>query len=506
MKKNPVVQQVRVKWSKRTNANAIKGLTFNRLNQVLESFATGYISEAARVWDKMETRDPILCSVASKRRQAVARWTYEIQAVDKSPAALEHKKTLEYFYNNLSATNAYEENSQGGVSLMVRQMLDCVGKRYSVHEIVWKPDAQGLTAQLRFVPLWFFENTQGRLRYLSEPNALQGTDMPDGEWLVCVGPGLMEASGVAYLFKHMPLRDWVIYSERHGMPGIQGKTSATKGSTQWNAMVDAVQAYSAEFAAVMSQDESITSIDLSTKGDLPYPKLVEYIDRCYASLWRGSDLGTISSAPGGTGSSVQGDETDLIEHDDATLVSEAVQRQLDRFVIQYAFGYGVRPLAYFKLVPSSDVDRKSEITIDTALQALGLKQAQSDLYARYGRRQPEDGDILLEAPASRAAPGMPSLAFGNERSLQSTATDQVVEAARVELAKAQAKTLLPLRTALAEAAQIEDPAQQQAALKALQERLPEMLKKMNLKPETAKVLENTMSAALLNGAAIAKGK
>ena len=32
----------------------------------------------------------------------------------------------------------------------------------------------------------------------------------------------MEACSIAYLFKHLPLRDWLVYCERNGMPGVRG--------------------------------------------------------------------------------------------------------------------------------------------------------------------------------------------------------------------------------------------------------------------------------------------
>jgi len=404
IKSGLIVQPLRVRWSRRTAANPIRGLTFEKLGRQLESFGLGYLSEMALTWEAMERRDPILKTGSAKRRKAVSRWTWEIHALDDSPEAQSHKEKLEVFYNNLVATNAYDENGAGGVSLLIRQMLDCVGKYYSVHEIVWKPGPD-LAAEIRFVPLWFFENTTGKLRFLTQWGALEGVDMRPGEWLVCAGDGLMEASSIAYLFKHMPLKDWLIYCERHGMPGIRGKTNAAKGSEQWDAMLEAVQNFASEFAAVMSADETIEAVDVAAKGELPYPKLIEYCDRSISALWRGADLGTISSQPGGEGASLQGKETDLLEHDDAMLVTEALQQQVDRYVIEYSFGPGVKPLAYFQLTPPVNLDAQKEILIDQGLSNLGLPMAAKDLYARYGRRQPEAGEEL--ATPRPAATGFP---------------------------------------------------------------------------------------------------
>lgn len=505
----PVVQPGRIRWSRRTAANPIRGLTFEKLTRQLESFELGYLADMALSWEAMERRDPILQTVAAKRRKAVARWTWEVQAIDDSPAAAEHKAKLGFFYNNLTATNAYDENGRGGVSLLIRQMLDCVGKRYSAHEIVWKPGAE-LTAEFRFVPLWFFENVTGRLRYLLAPGTLEGVPLNPGDWLICMGEGLMEASSIGYLFKHMPLKDWLIYCERHGMPGIRGKTNAAKDSDQWKAMLEAVQNFAAEFAAVMSQDETIEAIDLSVKGELPYPKLIEYCDRTISALWRGADLSTMSSqaAGDGAGASLQGDESDLLEHDDAMLVTEALQQQVDRYVIEYAFGPGVKPLAYFQLTPPVNLDPQKEILIDQALANLGLDQAAKDLYARYGRRQPEAGEEMVKVQGSAvqgfngsAVPPSANVLLANLPLGRDAKTPRLLASARELLAIQQAKSLLPIRERLAEIDLIQNSEDQTAALVKLQKDLPAILKKINADPATAKVLEQTLTAAVLNGAA-----
>ena len=135
-----------------------------------------------------------------------------------------------------------DENDQGEVSLLIRQMMSAKALRYSIHEIVWQP-GDVLTAQFRRAPVWFFENTTGRLRYIPAENGLYGVDMDPAAWSVACGEGLMTACSVAWMYKTLSLKDWVIYNERHGMPGIHGKTSAAQDSpaspspsTGWAAM------------------------------------------------------------------------------------------------------------------------------------------------------------------------------------------------------------------------------------------------------------------------------
>jgi phage gp29-like protein len=185
-------------------------------------------------------------------------------------------------------------------------MMDTVGNKYAVHVIIFSPKSASqtgfarfkLTANFRFVPLWFFENRDGRLKFLLNEGATEGVDLEPGAWLVTVGDGLMEACSLAYLFKHLPLGDWLVYCEKNGMPGVQGITDAPPNSTQWDRARDAVQNFGAEFHALMSRGTDIEALDLSSRGELPYPALIDRMDRAIAALWRGSDLTTLSRQSG----------------------------------------------------------------------------------------------------------------------------------------------------------------------------------------------------------------
>ena len=246
LKQSEHITPERVQQTIRARFNPIPALTPDLLGVWLESFRLGFFRNIALAWDAMERRDYKLATVVSKRKRAIARQGWEILTVNDSPAAQQQKLALEYFYNHLTATNALEENETGGLSLLLRQMMDAVGKRYAVHEIVWQPtvgtdSTPSLTASFRFCPLWWFEGTQGRLRFLPSEFAIYGADLEPGGWLVSVGDGLMEACSVAYVYKHLPLRDWLSYSEKFGMPGILGRTDAAPDSTEWNELVTAVK-------------------------------------------------------------------------------------------------------------------------------------------------------------------------------------------------------------------------------------------------------------------------
>ena len=222
----------RVRRSKSSRFNPIRNLQPERLSQYLDNFEYGDLRYAAWLWEIMERRDDTIKTVAMKRKKDAAQRPFEILTVDDSAEAQAHKKTLEYFYNNLTATHALDRDQRGGCHLLFKQMMDAVSKKYAVHHLVFKPTSEGMTAEFWFVPLWFFENRTGKLRFLQTEANVEGIDMNEDEWLVTVGDCLMEPSSISYMFKHLPLKDWLVYCERNGMPGFVGKTSAAKGSDQ----------------------------------------------------------------------------------------------------------------------------------------------------------------------------------------------------------------------------------------------------------------------------------
>lgn len=376
------IQPERSRLSIRQRINPIRSLTPESLTRILDAFHSGELRHAALVWDAIERRDDILKCVATKRKQAVARLRWDILTIDDSQEAHQHREALLHFYNHLTATHACDENRTGGVPLLLRQMMDATGKGYAVHEIIWRTthDKQ-LTADFRFAPLWFFENKTGRLQYLAEEHSQSGIPLEPGAWLTTTGDALMEPCSIAYLFKHLPLRDWLVYCERNGMPGVKGVTEAAPGSPEWDAARDAVRDFGAEFHALMSRGTLIEPIDLTSRGELPYPALVERMDRAIAALWRGADLSTLSAAH--TGASVQSSEADMLEQDDAQHLSETLNTQVDRHLIQYRFG-STQPKAYFQLLPVNENERLKELEIAERLAALGYEPDTQQLAERLG--------------------------------------------------------------------------------------------------------------------------
>lgn len=492
----------------RSRFSPIRGLTPQLLSVQLDQFATGYLAWAALTWDAIERRDDVLKGVASKRKKSVSRLQWEILTVDESPEASQHQAALQEFYDNISVVNAIDENERGGFKLLVRQMMDCIGKRYAVHEIVWKP-GDVLTAEFRFVPLWFFENRTGRLRFLKMlGGGGDGEDLEPGGWMVTTGDGLMEACSVAYMFKNLPLKDWLSYSDKFGTPGVLGQTSATRESAAGQAMRDAVNSFGQNWGGVIYGADGLIKdplklIEASGEGQLPFPPLIERMDRAMVSLWRGSDLSTMSAD--NKGASVQGDEGDILLGDDADLVSEALNLQVDRWVIWQKFGVD-RGLAYIKLVVPDKKDTAIDLQVDQFLLDAGAKLGERERREYYGRPEPAKDDTLLSKPAPVVQPGQDPNKQGSEDvpNIRVIAADQDLETFlgehRDAYLKEFANDLHPLRVAIDYALRgVPYGPDQSARLTMLKAELPNILREMMDAPRTAGMMGEIIANAMKRG-------
>ena len=483
-KTKSAVNARRVEMERMQRFNPLRMLSPEYIVSAHEEFRAGRLRNAAKLWEAVSRTDDVCCVAEPKRKKAVSRHGYEIIKDDDSPEAESHAAALQFFYDQLRATRCDDRNVRGGVPLLIRQMMDAEGKYYAIHEIVWKPIDGGLTAEMIFVPLWYFENTSGELRLLEGLSDMEGAELPPGEWLTNSGQGLMEACTVAYMFKHMPLQDWLLYSENFGMPIPIGSSPDQPDSKGWNALVDAVTSVGRAQAAVISSNASIDIKETQGAQSLPYGPLVERMDRAIASLWRGADLSTISKGDG-TGASLQADETELLEDDDAANITDVLNEQLDRFVILYACG-STTPKAWVKIKGNVREDVQQDLSVDKGLHEMGYEDSLDSLKRRYNRQ-----DLEPRAGADQSIPA------ANERRDE---LDSLQKNSRAVIAAAIALDLRPVAASLADLMDNTPDELLANELQAWQRNtLPGLLVETIADPTSTRPFEDTLRAAGMNG-------
>lgn len=491
--------------------NPLRGFTPQRVVRLLEDYDKGRLRDVVWMMDKVQRTDDMVKTVSGKRKKAPARLDWSIRPYESwedfgSAKQLEDQTAhLQHLYNSLQVSHALERNLRGGLRKAVEQMADAIAKGFAVHEIGWQQRRDGLMeVSLTFVPLWFFENTTGQLRFLEHSGAADGVELEENAWMVTCGDSLLEATLTAYMFKALPLKDWLTYSERAGMPFPTMETDAKPGSPEWEEALVAMSQIGAEYGLLHSRGARIEIHDLTVKGELPSPRLVERMDRAIAMLWRGADLSTMSGEDQ-MGASLQQGESDILIEDDVAMINETLEHALSLPALRARFGADVRPMCYFALSAPDRLDEAAEQNKMHAAADYGVQIPVSDYRERLNLPgvEADEADAVLTPPAGGAGGfgGFANAAEREGRSKKAEGRSEEIyrERSLAKLAEARAEDLAPLLAALAELEEAKDPADYAERLERLRDQLATFLPGVN-ESEYAAALEAVLGGAVAAGA------
>lgn len=421
-KRESVLGSEHVRLEQMAKFNALYGCDPDKIVAAVTQFNAGSIAPLARIIEAFEQNDDKMKICSMKMKASAARCDYSIrlkEGYEDDARAKAHMDTLKRFWSTIRVTNRFKMNETGGIRLLKKHMMDAQSFGYAVHEIIWKPLQNGeLSAEFVKLPLWHFENHTGSLRFLKREYDYEGEIMREGEWLVTSGDGVGIAASICAMAKHLSFQDWLLFSERSGMPIIHGATTAAFGSDQWNNLKAALRSIGRDCRIQTDAETKIELVGSASATNIPYPALVDWADRAIAGLYRGADLSTISKGDG-TGASLQGDESAMLEQDACALMGETLHEQIDRFVIRYV--YGEEALAYISIDPVDKPDVDTDIKVDNHLAELGVKLSKKEALQRYGRAEAENEDDALEL--QKESPFKPNeIGFANEK--KDTFTDK----------------------------------------------------------------------------------
>lgn len=469
-KNAPSAGSARIMSDMRARYNPLRNFNPDKLVAALDGWRIGTLEDLARILEELEQRNYMMMTCSRKMKASVSRCPYTVRLLEgheNDPTAQLHQQVLEKFWASIRVTDCFNRNVRGGVRMLVKNMMEAQSRVYSVSEIVWTPKPDGIMATFVKTPLHFFENHTGRLRYLNYLGAYDGIDMNDGEWLVTIGDGVGIAASVCAMAQSLSFQDWLLFSERAGIPIVHAKTPAQKGSPAWEDLVNGV-VHIGRFGGLVTDTETdVQTVSLAAGGTPPYPLLIDTMNRAIATLYRGADLSTLSQGKGdGTGASVQADETDILEQDACEMISETLQEQVERYVIAYNFGEGTRPLAFIKFEPDAKPDLKQDMEVDDHLANLGVQLSKREALERYGRREfdpndAEDSPLVLRTTATGGA-GTGLGMFNEGGAAGSGAYKRTAEAVA-----AFNRDMKSVAAKVAEAIKTHDPAQIKLALEAV---------------------------------------
>lgn len=313
---------------------------------------------------------------------------------------------------------------QEGVEEVLTDILDALGKGFSVCEILW--DTQGKLWVPKEIPWrdprWFlFSLDDGwtvLLRDVGLPQPLAPykfiVHRPKLKSGIPIRGGLARASAWAYLFANYVLKDWVGFCELFGQPIRVGKYPAGIDEDKIEVLRRAVSSIGTDAAAVIPEGMLIEFVQAASKGESSglYEKLLRYLDERVTLAVLGQTL-TSGQTRGGGGSMALGQVHNMVRLDllkaDARQLAFTLNRDLVRPIIDLNRGPRQR---YPKLRVHVEEPEDLALLADSLakLVPLGLKVEQSVVRDRFGFPDPPEGkhvDLLVPqavAPRGGDAP------------------------------------------------------------------------------------------------------
>lgn len=387
--------------------NAVSGFQSGRLTParcaaILRGAAEGDWEAYLEIAEEMEERDAHYQTVLSVRKRQVAQVPITVEAASDDPRHQEHADFVRRWLRRRV------------LHMAMFDILDAIGKGFSVHEIEWMSDPRsGIWPKaFHYRPQrWFkpdlIDKDTPLLRGLGDDE-----DLAEHLYLLHRHPsksGLTIRSGIAYLalwhwmLKRFSDADWAAFVERYGSPIRVGKYDPASSDADRDVLWRAVADIAGDTAAIIPQSMAIefhTAMQGGASQEL-HERRARYLDEQISKLLLGQTTTTdaISGghAVGQEHRLVQGD----IERHDCLLVSATLTMRLIPWMIAFNFG----PQDEY---PTLLIGRPDEVPLELWIKSVdtmvekGLRVGQSVVRDRLGLEEPGEDEELLEA--SRPAP------------------------------------------------------------------------------------------------------
>ncbi|MDA8123515.1 MAG: DUF935 domain-containing protein [Deltaproteobacteria bacterium] len=382
-----------------------QGLTPARLAGLLRQAENGYPISYLELAEEMEEKDLHYRSVLGTRKLAVSGLPAVVEAA--SDAA-----------EDVAAADLVREALlQEGFEDVLMDVLDAIGKGFSVCEILW--DASESEWRPREIvwrdPRWFvLSQVDGRTVLLLDEKDLNGLVLAPYKFIVHTPKvksglplrgGIARAAAWAYLFKNYGLKDWVAFAEVYGQPVRVGKYGPGALPEDVNVLKEAVASIGSDAGAVIPDSMLIEFVDHVGKAASAqvYERLLDYLDKQVSKAVLGHS-GSADSTPGKLGGE---DEAKDVRKDlliaDAKQLCATLNRQLVRPVVDLNMGpRAAYPKIRLQMEESEDLTALAG-NLNT-LVPMGVKVSASWARDKFGIPDPDPKEELLAAPANPFSP------------------------------------------------------------------------------------------------------
>lgn len=375
------------------------------LRRAEQGDATSYLELA----EEMEEKDLHYLAVLKKRKEAIAQLPITVVPAGEDAEAKADAELVQEF---IDRDELQDE---------IVDMLDAIGKGWSVTEIVWEMTSDlWLPCELARSDQRFFEfdQTDGHtLRLRSEAGQLE--ELAAAKYIIhrmpaksgtTVRGGLARAAAWHYMFKNYAWKDWISFLETYGMPIRLGRYDNGETEENKRVLLNALAQLGSDAAAMFPKTMEVEFVD-GKGGTAPrdlWGSLIDKSDDYLSKLVLGQ-TNTTDAKAGGLGSgqaNVHKAVEETIERSDARRLATTLNRDLIKPMIMLNRGQRKR---YPKLKIGLDdpVDVAAMTAAAQILVPMGARISRKKMTEAAGLPEAEDDDDILTPPGQSQPPEDP---------------------------------------------------------------------------------------------------
>lgn len=383
-------------------------LTPVRLAHILQSADQGDGHDFLTLAEEMEERETQYGTVLAVRKRAVQGLELQIEAASDDPVDVAIADEVRDIFDGPETVE------------LIGDMLDALGKGFSVVEIMWQLDARRWTPR-EYIwrdPRFFqFDRLTGRELRLRSPASVDGDPLPPFKFVrhffrlksgQPLRGGLARLAAWSYLFKSFTLRDWTSFLETYGMPIRLGRYGAGASPEDQKKLLRAVRSIASDAAAIIHESMNIDFVSAdkggSGTGGGVFAAMASYLDEAISKAVLGQTQTTDKGSNRAQAQVHDGIRKDILLSD-ARAVGATLKRDI---VVPYVdLNHGPRPR--YPSVVLIIRDNQDITTTAEALEKLvpmGLKVQMSEVRDLLGFADPDEGAEVLVPPTPAAMPGI----------------------------------------------------------------------------------------------------
>ncbi|MBF0520574.1 MAG: DUF935 family protein [Nitrospirae bacterium] len=403
----PVYEEISVVSVRdRYNNYPSEGLTPEKLSRIFKEADAGNISRQAELFSEIEEKDSHLGSILQIRKAQVARLGWEILPASDSQQDIQIAQSAKEMFD-------YIENFEDALM----DMLDAIGKGFSVLEILWgvsdpRRKGQAYIENLKWVDQkrFTFFSKDGILplpNLITDDEPVYGEMLPPNKFVIhkyrsrsgiLPRAGLLRPCAYMYLFKSYGIKDWVVFNELFSVPMRIGKYKSGTGKGEIEALKQAVFNLSVDSAAVISDNTLIELLESKINGNSSaFNDFISFCDKSMTKAILGHTA-AVESMQGKLGSEqeAQNVRQDLLESD-ATALAKTIKTYIITPWIKFNYGPNIGiPKFRFNFEDKDDLVKTAN-TYKTLVDMGFTGISTNHIYEKFGIPKPLDGEKTLES-------------------------------------------------------------------------------------------------------------